>query len=161
MGSEGAASWLIECLTVDLHVCEQLKGDDEETDHVWQSSLAAVTLEGSPKKMMESLSLSLCGQSAPLSLLSAPPISISSLWALVSSGVGSACAAAVSPGTQSSLSAALHLHNHICVPLVCQVNLLMSGPPINNTLLDIFFLFGRCWGVCRIFSRKLFQRKVK
>lgn len=97
---------------------------------------------------------------------SALPISISPLRALVSSGVGSACAVAVSPGTLSSLSAALHLHNHICVPLVCQVNLLVSGPSINNTLLDSFLLFGGgrwwCWsGVKEIFSYKLFLRKVK
>lgn len=92
---------------------------------------------------------------------SALPISISPLRALVSSGVGSACAVAVSPGTLSSLSAALHLHNHICVPLVCQVNLLVSGPPINNTLLDSFLFFGWCWRGWGIFSSKLFLRKVK
>lgn len=109
----------------------------------------------------------LCGHYSPPPLLSsslppsALPISTSPLRALVSSGVGWACAVAVSPGTLSSLSAALHLHNHICVPLVCQVNLLMSGPPINNTLLDSFYFLVGVGVGWRIFSCKLFLRKVE
>lgn len=46
------------------------------------------------------------------------------------------------PGTLSRLSAALHLHNRICVPFICQVNLLMSGRSINNVLLGFYFLGG-------------------
>lgn len=98
---------------------------------------------------------------------SPPALPISPLHSLVSSRVGSACASVFfSPGTLSSLSAALHLHNHICVPLVCQVNLLVSGPSINNTLLDSFYFllsgwWWWCWKGCRIFGYKLFLRKVK
>lgn len=77
---------------------------------------------------------------------SPPALPISPLHSLVSSRVGSACASVFfSPGTLSSLSAALHLHNHICVPLVCQVNLLVSGPSINNTLLDSFYFLLSGW----------------